>query len=76
MCLALPARVIEVDPGGRSARVEVEGRTLEVSLDLLAVQGIEVRPDGWLLVSAGAALEALDPATAEDLRTGWEERAP
>lgn len=75
MCLALPARVVEVLPGSRSARVETGGRTLEVSLDLLVVQGEDVRPDDWLLVSGGAALRGLDPETAEDLRRALEERS-
>ena len=60
MCLAIPARVLEVD--GMRAHVELSGNVLEADLSL--VEGAEV--GDWVLVHAGFAIEKLDPDDAEE----------
>ncbi|MCB1849792.1 MAG: HypC/HybG/HupF family hydrogenase formation chaperone [Gammaproteobacteria bacterium] len=52
MCLALPARVIEVDQDGQTALVELDGIRKRVSLVLIE----EVAVDDFLLIHVGYAL--------------------
>ena len=60
MCLAIPARVVElVDPG--QAVVELGGVRKRISLALL--DGVEV--DDYVIVHVGYALTRLDRAEAE-----------
>lgn len=59
MCLAIPARVVEVRAGG-CALVDVGGVRREVSVQLVD----DVQPDGYLIVHVGFALSKLDPAEA------------
>ena len=55
MCLALPARVIEVDQDGQTALVELDGIRKRVSLVLIE----EVAVDDFLLIHVGYALNKL-----------------
>jgi hydrogenase expression/formation protein HypC len=65
MCLALPARVVELLPDDQ-AIVDLGGVRKEVSLAL--VEG--VRPGDYVIVHVGYALTRLDPDEAEQtLRT-------
>ncbi|MBK7662638.1 MAG: HypC/HybG/HupF family hydrogenase formation chaperone [Sterolibacteriaceae bacterium] len=59
MCLAIPARVVELRPCER-ALVEVGGVRREVSVQLVD----DVQPDDYLIVHVGFALSKLDPAEA------------
>jgi len=60
MCLALPARVVELSAGD-NAIVELGGVRKQVSLAL--VEGIAV--GDYVIVHVGFALTRLDPAEAE-----------
>lgn len=60
MCLAVPARVIEVQ--GSEARVEVSGVRSRVLLDLLP----EAVVGDFVLVHAGFAIGRLDPEEARE----------
>jgi hydrogenase expression/formation protein HypC len=60
MCLAIPARVVELLPG-EMARVEVGGVHKECSLAL--VDGIA--PGDFVVLHVGYAIQRLDPAEAE-----------
>ena len=60
MCLAIPARVIEVNEGVGS--VELAGVVREVSFMLLP----NVRVGDYVLLHAGYALQRLDEAEAEE----------
>jgi hydrogenase expression/formation protein HypC len=60
MCLAIPARVVELLPG-EMARVEVGGVRKECSLAL--VDGIAL--GDFVVLHVGYALQRLDPAEAE-----------
>ncbi len=58
MCLAVPARIIEVD--GEQARVDLQGNTLSVRTTLTP----DVRPGDWVLVHAGFAITPLEERDA------------
>ncbi len=60
MCLALPARVVEIH-GEQHAVVELGGVRKTISLAL--VDGVAV--DDYVIVHVGYALTRLDPAQAE-----------
>jgi len=58
MCLAVPAKVMEID--GTTARVDMAGNVREADLTLLP----EVRVGDYVLVHAGFAIGAYDEETA------------
>lgn len=60
MCLAIPARVIELLADDR-ARIELSGVQKEISLSLL--DGVAV--DDYVIVHVGYAIGKLDPLEAE-----------
>ena len=60
MCLAIPARVIEILDGDR-ATVELDGLRKNISLALL--DGIA--PGDYVILHVGYALNRLDPEEAE-----------
>jgi len=60
MCLAVPMKVVEI--AGDTARVEQEGVSRKVRIDLLA--GVE--PGDYVLVHAGIAIERIRPEEAEE----------
>ena len=59
MCLALPARVVELLPGLR-AIVDLSGVRKEISLDLVA----DVQVDDYVIIHVGYALGKVDPEEA------------
>ena len=60
MCLAIPARVIEMLPG-EMARVEVGGVRKECSLALVDDVGV----GDYVVLHVGYAIQRLDPGEAE-----------
>ena len=64
MCLALPARVISLDPVSQSGQVDLGGMRKNVSFALLD----EVALDGYVIVHVGYAL----PLDAAD--NPWQRR--
>ncbi len=60
MCLAIPARIIDID--GVMATAEVGGVCKEISLAL--VDGIAV--NDYVIVHVGYAINRLDPTAAEE----------
>ena len=63
MCLAIPAKVINVD--GKSAKVTIEDVEYTASLLLLD----DVKPGDYIMLHAGFAIEKVDPdEAAETLR--------
>lgn len=60
MCLALPARVIDVDATGHGI-VDLGGVRKKISFALLD----QVKPDDYVIVHVGYALTLLDTAEAE-----------
>lgn len=67
MCLAVPAKVIEIAQSGEAplsklAQVDLQGNRLEVGIDMTP----EVQVGQWVLVHAGYALEVLDETEARE----------
>ena len=60
MCLAIPARVIDID--GSTARVSIEEVEYTASLLLLD----NVKPGDYVMLHAGFAIEKVDPEEAEE----------
>lgn len=60
MCLALPARVIDVDASGHG-HVDLGGVRKHISFALLD----EVQPGDYVIVHVGYALTLLDPEEAQ-----------
>ena len=60
VCLAIPARVVEID--GRKARVEVLGNLRRADLTLLE----DVEAGDYVLVHAGFAIQKLEAEDAEE----------
>jgi hydrogenase expression/formation protein HypC len=60
MCLAVPARVIEINEG--AGRVDLAGVVREVSFALLP----DARVGDYVLLHAGYALQKVDEAEAEE----------
>jgi len=60
MCLAIPAKIVSIDPDGQSARVSLGGVTKEISLAL--VEGVAV--GDFVLVHVGYALNRLSEEEA------------
>jgi len=58
MCLAVPARVEQID--GSIAKVNLAGNTLQTSIDLLN----DVKVGDYVLVHAGYALQKIDEEEA------------
>jgi hydrogenase expression/formation protein HypC len=59
MCLAIPARVVEILPGLR-AIVDLSGVRKEISLDLVA----DAQVDDYVIIHVGYALGKIDPEEA------------
>jgi hydrogenase expression/formation protein HypC len=60
MCLALPARVVELLPASEGT-IDLGGVRKRISLELVA----NVQPGDYVIVHVGYALQKLDPAEAE-----------
>lgn len=60
MCLAIPAKVVELGPGDQ-AIIDLGGVRKDISLAL--VEGVV--PGDYVIVHVGYALQKLDPAEAE-----------
>jgi hydrogenase expression/formation protein HypC len=78
MCLAIPAKVIEImDAERRVAKVEVGGVRRNVSLDLM--EAGEVAAGDYVLIHVGFAMTKIDEKAAEetlrllDSVDGWDE---
>ena len=60
MCLALPARLVELLPDSQGL-IDVGGVRKQISLELVA----DVQPGDYVIVHVGYALQKLDPIEAE-----------
>jgi len=61
MCLAIPAKVIQIDASG-SGKVDYLGTKVKVDFSLLE----NVRPGDWVIVHAGFAITKLDEEEAQE----------
>jgi len=63
MCVGIPAQVVEILPAERKmAVVEVEGVRREVSIVIVADQGLEI--GNWVLLHVGFAMSIIDEEEA------------
>lgn len=60
MCLAIPAKVVEIKAGDQ-ATIDLAGVRKEISLALVE----DVAPGDYVIVHVGYALQKLDPEEAE-----------
>lgn len=60
MCLALPARVVELLPASEGV-IDIGGVRKRISLELVA----DVQPGDYVIVHVGYALQKLDPDEAQ-----------
>jgi hydrogenase expression/formation protein HypC len=60
MCLALPARVVELLPGHRAV-VDLGGVRKEVSIDLVD----DAQVDDYVIIHVGYAIGKIDPEEAQ-----------
>lgn len=63
MCLGIPGRVEQVEPGSDLARVDVAGVVREINLALLDGP---FAPGDYVLIHSGFALERMTAAEARD----------
>ncbi|MEM2093331.1 MAG: HypC/HybG/HupF family hydrogenase formation chaperone [Candidatus Bathyarchaeia archaeon] len=69
MCLAIPARVISLDPDKGKAKVDFGEDVLrEVDVSL-----VDVKVGEYVLVHAGYAIQTLSPEEAEETLRLWSE---
>lgn len=66
MCLAVPARILEIC--GRKAKVDFGGVCREVDISL-----VNAKIGEYVIVHAGYAIEVMDKETAEETLQIWEE---
>ena len=60
MCLAIPARIVELRDGAQ-ALIDLDGVRKEISVALIEAPA----PGDYVIVHVGYALQKLDPAEAE-----------
>ena len=60
MCLAIPARIVDIDPATDMAVVDMGGVRKEISLSLVE----DVAVDDYVIIHVGYALSKLDPEEA------------
>jgi hydrogenase expression/formation protein HypC len=70
MCLAVPAKIIEIEPTGRYATVDYLGSHIVVGISLLE----QVQLGEYVLVHVGEAIQVVDEELAKEsieLWKGW-----
>jgi hydrogenase expression/formation protein HypC len=67
MCLAVPMKIIKID--GTAAVVEAMG--VEKTVDITLIEDPQINDK--VIVHAGFAIEKLDPDTAKDIESTWNE---
>jgi len=66
MCLAIPARVVEIN--GSNAKVDFGGAFRNVNVSL-----VDAKKDDYVLVHAGYAIQVMDEKEANETLKLWEE---
>jgi len=66
MCLAIPARVVEIN--GSNAKVDFGGTFRDVNVSL-----VDAKKDDYVLVHAGYAIQVMDEKEANETLKLWEE---
>jgi len=66
MCLAIPAKVMEIN--GRNAKVDFGGTFRDVNVSL-----VDAKKNDYVLVHAGYAIQVMDEKEANETLKLWEE---
>jgi hydrogenase expression/formation protein HypC len=66
MCLGIPGRIVEVEPGNDLAQVDVAGVVRDINLALLDGPFV---PGDYILIHSGFALERMTEDEARDALT-------
>ena len=66
MCLAIPAKVVEIT--GSNAKVDFGGTFRDVNVSL-----VDAKKDDYVLVHAGYAIQVMDKKEANETMKLWEE---
>jgi hydrogenase expression/formation protein HypC len=67
MCLAIPGQIMQLDPGGDLATVNVSGVKRNINIRLLEDEGVQT--GDWVLIHVGFAISKIDE---EEARTSLE----
>ena len=62
MCMAVPALLTSIDPGGKTGTIMYSGNEMKVSISL-----VSPKVGDYLLIHAGFAIEIVDMDTAEEI---------
>lgn len=62
MCLAIPAQIVQLIPGGDLATADVSGVKRNINIGLLSEEGIA--PGDWVLIHVGFAMSKVDEQEA------------
>ena len=62
MCIAVAAKIIEIDSGGKSARASVFGNELNINVSL-----VSPKVGDYVLVHAGCAIEIIKKEMADEI---------
>lgn len=60
MCVAYPGRVVSIED--RTAKVDFRGNIVDVNIGI-----VDVKPEDYVLVHAGVAIEAMSKQKAEEI---------
>ncbi|MHB8841355.1 MAG: HypC/HybG/HupF family hydrogenase formation chaperone [Candidatus Aquicultor sp.] len=69
MCLAVPAKIVEIDEATFSASIDVMGNIRKISVMLTP----EAKLGSWVLVHAGQAINVVSDEEAQASLEMWEE---
>jgi len=62
MCLGIPAKIVEIEPDGMMATVDISGNRRRISIMLLP----EAKVGDWVLLHTGFAIQFVDEQTANE----------
>jgi hydrogenase expression/formation protein HypC len=62
MCLAIPVRVVDLDPSGETGKVDYLGTKIGANFALIK----DVRVGDWVIIHAGFAISRLDEEEARE----------
>ena len=62
MCLGIPSKVVEIDKGSQSGKIDYLGTKVKTNFALLS----DIRVGDWVIVHAGFAITRLDENEARE----------
>ena len=68
MCVAIPARIVEINTPQNAAKAELTGNVIDVNMRL-----VSAKVGDYVLVHAGCAIEVLQKESAEEILALFDE---